>query len=749
MINSLKRSCENKALKLVQYYLPAIKSHKAVEGIAKGPSGKADGSVRLEIIMSVSLPTKAQCKGVSETGVKEKEHVTLNFPPTFPSNAPKIQLRKDFNRNLPHLNPSPENEYVEPCIVDADLSEVLHQKDWLINILNQLSEWLTKAAGDRLIDSAQGWEPIRRDQLAGSVVFSKKEMLKEINNESGNVSFIGFVIKINETNIHGFVNTGKKIEVIKRKTLYEHKFFDTPFETYEMALCFLFWANKEVVCDKYLPETVFSIEDLYVRAKEYGCKNLKKFLLDSYNGVKKKPFNAIIILAVNRPFKLIGDYANVEMVSYLVEVKWDGNQVDKSSNVSPLSHKNDCSPEILRKLSGTPVLDKYGFIIQLGCGSLGSKISMHLARAGHEPFVLVDNKIFAPHNSARHALVESFKIPTLKAILLENSMRAMGTSADSLLIDAVEFLSNTEINNKLPKTRILIDSTASLSVFSELIDIAPHRISEFVCHTALYGNGDLGVLLVEGKNRNPRVDDLMTKLFDLALERNELASILYDKDINKVRQIIGDGCGSFTMVMPDTLVSEYSAGMAQRAKSIIEKGKNNEGELWIGLSNKSGLGINWECIYLEKPEIIKNVGGSAWELRMLPDVVNTINEEALSYNEVETGGVLMGHVSWSNRVIIVSRLLPAPRDSARSRNSFALGTEGLKDFVISIQKATNGVITYLGTWHSHPSGVGSSPIDRKTLEGLREHRLGMPSTMLIWTPGGFHALFDEGELKPQ
>ena len=59
-----------------------------------------------------------------------------------------------------------------PCVYDGPLEDLLHQEgDGLSEILNQLSEWLGKASIGDLIDSKQGWEPIRRDNTFGWMVY--------------------------------------------------------------------------------------------------------------------------------------------------------------------------------------------------------------------------------------------------------------------------------------------------------------------------------------------------------------------------------------------------------------------------------------------------------------------------------------------------------------------------------------------------------------------------------------------------
>ena len=41
----------------------------------------------------------------------------------------------------------------------------------------------------------------------------------------------------------------------------------------------------------------------------------------------------------------------------------------------------------------------------VGAGSLGSKLALHLARAGNGPDVILDKSHMTPHNAARHALI--------------------------------------------------------------------------------------------------------------------------------------------------------------------------------------------------------------------------------------------------------------------------------------------------------------------------------------------------------
>jgi integrative and conjugative element protein (TIGR02256 family) len=100
----------------------------------------------------------------------------------------------------------------------------------------------------------------------------------------------------------------------------------------------------------------------------------------------------------------------------------------------------------------------------------------------------------------------------------------------------------------------------------------------------------------------------------------------------------------------------------------------------------------------------------------------------------ETGGVLLGSVFLFSKTIVVTDILKAPADSVEEESRFILGTEGLENKIKEIEKKTNGKVTYLGTWHTHPYGGGASQTDNKTFIKLIFVRNYEPTICLIITP---------------
>ena len=99
----------------------------------------------------------------------------------------------------------------------------------------------------------------------------------------------------------------------------------------------------------------------------------------------------------------------------------------------------------------------------------------------------------------------------------------------------------------------------------------------------------------------------------------------------------------------------------------------------------------------------------------------------------ETGGVLLGTVFLYTKKVVITGLLPAPPDSIEKPTLFILGTEGLEKSIKNVEKKTNGKLTYLGTWHSHPYGGKVSQTDNNTYKKLLFVRNYEPTICLIVT----------------
>jgi len=761
----------------IERALKIIQSHAAIEGKVEPPTPIGHGGFEIKFDMNVSLPSRASKRGYSETGVRSREAVILHFPPTYPFHAPIILLRPDFNRSLPHINPIlnlDKRDYVLPCVYDGPLSDLLHQEaDGLTEILNQLSDWLGKAAINDLIDPNQGWEPIRRDDTYGWIVFDLTGMRKLVQDEGDALAFRCRFWKDTFLNKDSFFVYGIDYQNPQPITpwLIKNSFYidkRSEVTVYGSLLIFV-WSDKvrngaEYVMNHYLPEDIQDFGHLLKRAENYGCYDpLRSALIDfcwAYKeaSVNRPDFPLFVILCARRPCALMGDNSTFELIPYVINCHVDDTQspipeiairISDNSPVLPLGHRHVVSTTLLRRMSGGNEVTNKGQIVHIGCGSVGSKIAMHLARSGHGPFRLVDRGTFSPHNIARHALTGLPDIPGQpKAFLLSQEIKLLRQEAEPIIGDIIEMCRNPKDKiDPFPKdTCLIIESTGSMAVREMLSTLTHESLPGTLLHTALYEHGRIGVMAIEGPTKNPNVSDLIIRFWDERIDNPELASRFSVHTDGITRQEVGLGCGSHTMVMPDTRVSMFAAGMAERARQILENGASETGELWLGLLEDTGVGVTWRRIIIGQTRVLKVRAENRWEIRILRGALDQIGQEVRTWGNMETGGVLIGRISLSRCCFTISRVLKAPPDSVRSQTSFVLGIQGLRKRVEEIRKTSGGTLSYVGTWHSHPRGGDASSIDKDSLEGIKKLRFGAPAVSLIWVPSGFNAIIDEGKL---
>ena len=174
-------SSDNTPPWVIEHALNQIGKHPHVDTV--GPVEiSPDGIYVASVPIRTNLPTAWRAAGKSPTGVQLVEQAVFQFPPDYPANPPRIYLRNDFNRSLPHIQPGDLEDPVEPCYLDGDPRELLYRQG-IGAIVNQLVYWLERAAKDELIDREQGWEPIRRDSIDDYAVVehsSLRQLVKRV-----------------------------------------------------------------------------------------------------------------------------------------------------------------------------------------------------------------------------------------------------------------------------------------------------------------------------------------------------------------------------------------------------------------------------------------------------------------------------------------------------------------------------------------------------------------------------------------
>ncbi|PWG61186.1 Mov34/MPN/PAD-1 family protein [Spiribacter halobius] len=713
----------------------------------------------VEADFAVELPGAYKSQGCSPSGVMSVETVRFAFPESYPLDPPEISLREGFPRNFPHIQPwlTTDNRPV-PCVVDEPLSEFF-LSDGLVAVVHQVAIWLERAAAGTLIDPNQGWEPVRRDGLKDLVAVDRTRLIEKLDDRGGfrclemaywrSKPSVGLAVSSVLV-----ANSEVPLSASALTSVYctEPPLTDDTERGRGVAL--LVWPGKSpdgspLVCDQYLPETVSSLAELRERARIYGCaQELREALTAFRTALKSQESKALpltIILCARRPYEVIGEGSCTELCAYVTHFRApmafpEGDRTP----VRPAGLRDRVSRPLLARMSGGDEEAPRIPWTLVGAGSLGSKVGLHLARAGQAPEAVVDPTVMSPHNAARHALIPSDTMAPgwlgVKASGLAQAFEALDQPARAVEEDAASLVQSTRRSGAWSRrTWAVVNSSASLRVREALAAADAKLLPARVIEMLLFGGGQLGVLTAEGEDRNPNTADLMVELYRLAVEDADIRHRLRTDDAPFGRVRVGQGCGSLTMRMSDARISLFAAGMAEYLLAAQRRDQQaTVGELLAGRLDSGAMGVNWERRTIPPVTVIAPKDHRDWQVRIHGNAVKEIAAETARYPEVETGGVIMGRVSETRKTFHVVDVLPAPPDSIRSPTEFILGTGNLCRAITEYVEGSALGLSCLGTWHSHLNQSGPSLTDERTAEALQIAR-SAPALLLIRATDRFHA----------
>ena len=750
----------NELQERVEHAIALIQEHPQVRSVNELEIAEGSDLISVEVNYSVNLPNVYKPVGVSPLGIKSLESVRFDFSSGFPIEPPQISLRADFTRNLPHVQPWFIDGRPVPCIYEGDLGELLH-KAGLAAILNQTALWLDRAASGTLIDPNQGWEPVLRDSFS-DIVIAETDVLRSLVDDRGGFHFAKTqFLKFNSDDNHTArvycrpSNGPTQLNKDLIRSIFELHSLGSGRLKWGKSLALVVWAGKdhagdEIIAETYRPETVKNVRELKERASFYGCK---QELSSAFQWLKtcmseleldwEPPLS--VILVAKRPIELINSTSSLELCPYVVDIVSPTLfKVGSNTPVRPASHRYSITPKLLSQMTGETLPNRLEWTV-IGAGSLGSKLSLHLGRAGAGPSVVVDRSNMSPHNAARHALYpdsgdRQILWTDAKASMLTEVLKGLGQTAKSMHKDAAQALLSQSASNKIwtKETQAVVNTTASLKLREVLgnTDVLPIRVIE----VSLFAEGCIGLITTEGPERNPNTLDLISEFYVSMVEDPSLSGLVFGNDGSVDRSRTGQGCGSMTMTMSDGRLSMFAAGASEYLLNQIRNGLSpNVGEVLISRLGEDNISVNWQTLPVEAVEVIPAINASDWSVRVHPRAMAKMKDEVLHWPNSETGGVLMGRISEVNRSINVVDILQAPEDSIRSSSEFVLGTQGLRRKIESYSSSVDWSLYCLGTWHSHLNEGGPSLRDFDTAMAVALARL-TPTVFLVLTPTQLHAL---------
>ncbi|MBW8050729.1 MAG: hypothetical protein FVQ77_10435 [Cytophagales bacterium] len=397
--------------------------------------------------------------------------------------------------------------------------------------------------------------------------------------------------------------------------------------------------------------------------------------------------------------------------------------------------------ELAQKLSKA-TFDKSQTLF-IGAGVLGSKIISHFGRSGNINLTVIDNDSLEPHNLIRHILFyEDVGNNKAQAVVKKIKNFYRFDSPKNIVVHDINAL---DLEKQITFEHFwVVDTTASLQV-QNLLCTSDIFDRNNVCKAEVADEGNIGLLYIEGKQRNPRVDDLIYLTYLKGKKYNFISKWLKKEKHKRTGEEydvvdVGLGCSSATLVASDDLISTHAAFFSR----IIKREWNRENIGKCGLifiNHISEKELVTGCTINEKVNpftVLKCENKSGWKIRVKYEVAQLIYKQVKKAGKKETGGVFIGIANYKTRTIHVLDHIDAPPDSKRAESCFIRGINKLPEQVNMIKKITGNLIGYVGEWHSHSMGLEElSGVDIEAVKKLKplNDEIPIPTFFLIIANG--------------
>jgi len=655
--------------------------------------------------------------------VLPKERIIIAIPPVDDSDLIIWALRKDFPR-VPHTNVGPLDSPRRLCLSDEPYTE--RRLHWTgPGFLREVSQWFLKTADGTLHEQDQALEPFLPTGL--SQVFLPHEL-----SESSIFRFIELRRFIDS--IDDIWNARINGEKVKQNCLFIPVECEPQvhgiIESIPQTLSELGQLLKTVQIDLL---TMLSDQFAELRGK-HKAQNpvwmMKVLILvkiprkrDSSSGIEKTERYAFLLLRTAKDIEK--DIASKRDVGTPAIPASGGPSIPVRvfDTILPLTQ------EMAAKYNGLETVDTRQMVL-IGFGALGSQVYNNFIRMGFGQWTVIDKDWFLPHNTARHTLTRQvIGFPKAMGASFHSSLIVESLITEPLKVDILNPGSQRDdLNSKLVKAAVIIDSSASVAVARHIardIDSPARRISVF-----FNPKGTDGVIIAESQDRSLRLDWLEMQYYRAIIERDLLKDHLTEND-RRVRY--ARSCGDISSSIPQDLVSLHAAMCTRGIRNVLD---SRAPCITIWIVDPDSLQVTTVPIDMNRARE-ERVNG--WTICTDDRVIEKASQDRRHHLPNETGGVIIGSYDLQRKIIYAVDIVSSPEDSEHWPYLYIRGTQGLKEYVESIQQRTADNLTYVGEWHSHPSdSVQASSTDQKALNALQDDmsKDGLPACMLIIGKGG-------------
>lgn len=684
-----------------------------------------EGRIALALDITVNLPSLRNHENID---IRPVEPILIIFNlEKYPSNSPIVFTdRFSFPKNnLAHLYIAKNGKPPAFCLVRGN-SEDWYAKKRPIDLIKRISNWFQDAATGNLSLNGEQFDPLRIESYIGILVYDYNTLAEIVNKKEGfsrdgNFAIILFKRTANNTykfvkfmTAENYTETIKEIAEAKDK-----KSKDIITDHYHIG--YLIWSTEDNSYCQYIVDAPTNWNDLKIYADCYGIdlSLVEEYLSES----DKNYFKGVpIILAIQRPLNVIGYEGNIEFSNHVIildtEDKKEG-EIINNIGVRSFSHNQSLNQNKAKIISGNSDNQIDNSLI-IGCGALGSKIIMHLARGGQENLFLVDGDKISPHNLVRHALLGEH-LGMNKATALVSAIKGIFPDQEINIFPFANEFNPSLDYDYYDKFNLIFDFTASENVFNLLVTSINNKHTR-ICRAFISDGGNLGLMFIEGENRNPRIDDLQAYLYSISKNRDWVSEWL-NREHNSAEQnlssiSVGVGCNSETTILADDIISAHASYFSRIAKqkNINEQ---TDGAIYVYkiIDDEDGCNVKTETIFVPSFIVIPAKNDPSWSIRLAEGITDRMLEATSQAGNDETGGVFIGFVNYKSKVIHVIDLIDAPPDSSANAVCFHRGYKGLSQSIEEITIKSGNQLGYIGEWHSHPHGPNClSSTDQETID---------------------------------
>lgn len=708
-------------------------------------------SVPLEL--KIDLPSLGNFEDLD---IRETEPVIIVFDlKNYPVTAPKVFTdRLDFPKNnLAHLYIASNNRPPAFCFVRGNADEWYANKR-IEDLAARISNWLRDAATGELTTNGEQYEPLRLEGYSGSIIYDYDSILNELSTnqdiqvgERTACALFTSSHKDDDYTYHfsKFIGNENADTILKMVNEEREKFKENNKGKRYFFSVFL-WNDRSEINEDYEVNIPSSWEEFKSFCSFYKINYdvFEKFA-SGIAHINENDFFPLII-GIRRPRTLIGYSSNVEFINLRIKLAPEDTaegRIISDPPIKMLDHNQPLTQQLASKISGIESLSTENSAV-FGCGALGSKAVLHLARSGNTNLTLIDPDHLSPHNLVRHSLFAD-DIGESKSKALADKIKAIFPYEKTNIIAGPSFKEGyLEKEEFLKNFGWIMDFTASNSFFNKLSALESIKNCG-VLSASISDFGNLGILYKEGNLRNPRMDDLQVYLYSLSESDSEIETWLNgEKDAENSSNLmvpVGIGCNSETTILSDDKISSHASYFSGAIKKEMSN-KSEIGKIYLNkIYDDREYKIESTVLFVNPFEIYPMTNRPKWTVRFRDNVTEQMRNSFTAAGTFETGGVFLGICNYKTKTIHVTGIINAPADSESNRAEFIRGREGLAEEIAEIERKSGGQIGYIGEWHTHPEGPdGLSYQDMRSIskhkQELSQLIPPLPVFICLVTPNG-------------